>query len=171
MKVINTVHLPQQRTTSFYICKDNDASTVLFDTMSGYRFVSLSTLDREWQQPLCFETLEKAVSKLKELHDEKKEVAIKYKLQIVEITCTEVVKHDFYNHFCTDSQHQDARRINLFAPFEKFYASNSTEYTEGQLIGLRSTDIDVITVGYSDPVVNEAFNRYVELVESLPSIK
>lgn len=169
MKVISTVHLPQQRTSSFYICKDNDASTVLFDTMGGYRFVSLSERDREWQQPLCFGTLENAKFRLKELHDEKKEVSIKYKLQIVEITHTEFVKHSFYEHFHTDSQHEDVRRINMFAPFEKFYAANSTGYTEGQLIGLRNTDIEVITVGYSDPVVNEAFNRYVELVESLPS--
>lgn len=166
MKVISTVHLEQKITSAFYICKDNDCSTVLFNTMAGYRFVSLSSRDREWQQPLCFETLFTAVAKLKELHDEKKEVTTKYKLQIVEISCTEIVKHDFYNHFYTDIQHEAARRINLFAPFEKFYTSNSTGYTESQLIGIRSTDTNP---GYSDSVVNEAFNRYVDLVNSLPS--
>lgn len=167
MKIIRTVHLEHQHTSSFYICKDNDASTVLFNTMGGYCFVSLNTTDREWQKPLCFKTFEKAEAKLKELHNQNKEITIKYKLQIVEFTYTKFEKHSFYENFCTDKEHDDFRRINMFAPFEKFYASNSTGYNESQLISLRNT----YPVGYSDTVINEAFNRYVELVGSIQSTK
>lgn len=169
MHIISTNKFPECVRTSFYISKDNDASTVLFDTMGGYRFVSLSERDREWQSPLSFNTIEEAQSKLKELHDEKKEIVLKYKLQIVKITHTESIKHEFYQPYRTDNQHKDMRMINLFEPFEKFYASNNTGYTEGQLISLRRNEY--CEVGYNDSMINAAFKRYVELVESLPSVK
>jgi len=166
MKVISTIQSPEQSSSIFYICKDKDVSTVLFDTMGGYRFVSLSERDREWQSPLSFSTFELAELKLKELHDENKEITLNYKLQIVKVTHTESTKHEFYQTYRTDGQHRDANQINLFAPFEKFYSGHSTGYTESKLIQLRTTEHDI---GYLNPTINEAFKRYVALVDSLPT--
>lgn len=70
--IISTNKFPERVCTTFYISKDNDASTVLFDTMGGYRFVSLSERDREWQSPLSFNTIEEAQSKLKNFMTKRK---------------------------------------------------------------------------------------------------
>jgi hypothetical protein len=167
MKIISTTKTPEQNSSSFYICKDNDASTVLFSSMAGYRFVSIYDRDREWQSPMIFTTFQEALLKLKELHDENKKVTFEHKLQIVQITNTSYIQHEYYETFRTDGEQRNANIYQLVVPFEKFYAGHVTGYTERQLIQMR---INTPSIGYSNSDIDAAFKRYIEMVDSLPKV-
>lgn len=163
--IVLTSELPDNVSELFYICKDNDPSKVLFSTMAGNRFIEITNKDREWQDPWVFFSYEEATNKIKELYNEYPNISepvMQHNLQVLKITSKTTVRHDFFKPFLNAEEFENQKYSALMQSFESFY-SNVTEHSS---FVLRQKRKEIF--GYTDSTINEAFNKYLEFVKTLP---